>query len=107
MSVLVPFPSCPLRGSTPKSAIVQGGEENKKQTNDEVKEIEVLINESNESSYTYEALLGNKTYEFKVECIIRKGSNEFITTCENMVFVSKTYEEYMLDYNLILASTAG
>ena len=60
-----------------------------------------LINESNESSYTYEALLGNKTYEFKVECIIQKGSNEFITTCENMVFVSKTYEEYMLDYLII------
>ena len=60
-----------------------------------------LINESNESSYNYDALLGNKTYEFKVECIIKKGSNEFITSCEKSVFVSKTYEEYMLDYLIL------
>ena len=60
-----------------------------------------LINESNDSTYSYEALLGNKTYEFKVECIIKKGSSEFITSCENSVFVSKTYEEYMLDYLIL------
>lgn len=60
-----------------------------------------LLAETKEPTYLYEALVGNKTYDFKVDMIIKKGSTIYTTTISDNVFVSKTYEEYMLDYLIL------
>ena len=69
-----------------------------------------LIKETNEPICEYEAYLGNKTYEFKVDMIIKKDKQEFVTTVFDEVYVSKTQEEYLLDYlilEIISLSSSG
>ena len=60
-----------------------------------------LLAETKDTSYLYEAPIGDKTYQFKVECVIQKGKNEFISSSENSVYVSKSYDEYMLEYLIL------
>lgn len=60
-----------------------------------------LIKETNEPICEYEAYLGNKTYEFKVDMIIKNDKQEFVTTVFDDVYVSKTQEEYLLDYLIL------
>ena len=60
-----------------------------------------LLAETKESSYVYDAPIGDETYQFKAEYVIQKGKNEFTSSSENSVYVSKTYDEYMLEYLIL------
>lgn len=60
-----------------------------------------LLAETEQSSYLYNAPLGDETYQFKVEYVIKNGKNTYISSSENSVYVSKTYDEYMLEYLIL------